>query len=252
MNANHHSVFQFKPISFIWGIIILLLFSVSCTVTNNMYVNDPVPVTKNQVEAYGGFGMGLQPRIDSVSDIGEVFSSSLQRSYNLVFGGRGGITHRFTLGGNLHFPQIIGGIGINLRPQFSLFPNITPFNIAVAADIGGTFAKDSITILGSSDYQDNESKGVFTFDLSLPVSQRFGKETRLIITPRYSFNTFYLRQEFEYDRSKRFKVQYPALSVGLRANRVHMEGTVAKFEKDYKFMAGIVFFFGKDFIEGLE
>ena len=251
MNVNLYSRLKLKLFPLLSWTVLLLFFSVSCTVTNNMYVNDPVPVSKNQVEAYGGFGMGLQPKIDSVSEFGEVFSSSLQRSYNLLIGGRGGITHRFTLGGSIHLPQIIGGFGINLRPQVSLFPNITPFNIALAADIGGTFTKDSITILGSSSYQDNESKGAFTFDFSLPISQRFGKETRLVITPRYSFNTFYLRREFEYDRSKRFRVHYPALSVGLRANRLHMEGTVAKFEKDYKIMAGIVFFFGKDFIEGL-
>ncbi len=228
------------------------LLAVSCTVTNNMYVNDPVPVTKNQAEAYAGFGMGLQPRIDSVSNIGEVFSSSLQRSYNLVAGGRGGITHRFTLGGSIHLPEVVGGFGLNLRPQLSLFPNVAPFNMAIVADIGGTFAKDSIRFLGSSEYRDNESRGAFTMDLSLPVSQRLGKETRLIITPRYSFNTFYLRREFEYERSKRFGVQYPALSVGLRAKRVHMEGTIAKFNQEYKFMAGIVFFFSKDFLEGIE
>jgi len=238
--------------TFISGTVLFFQLAVSCTVTNNMYVNDPVPVTKNQSEAYAGFGMGLQPRIDSVSDIGEVFSSSLQRSYILVAGGRGGITHRFTLGGSIHLPEVVGGFGLNLRPQLSLFPNVAPFNMAIAADIGGTFAKDSIRFLGSSEYQDNESRGAFTMDFSLPVSQRLVKETRLIITPRYSFNTFYLRREFEYERSKRFRVQYPALSVGLRANRVHLEGTVAKFNKEYKFMAGIVFFFSKDFMGGTE
>lgn len=252
MNTNLYFRLKVKLFNRLSGIILILLFSASCTVTNNMYVNDPVPVSKNQVEAYAGIGMGLQPRIDYVSEEGEVFSSSLQRSYNLVAGGRGGITHRFTLGGSIHLPEVVGGFGLNLRPQLSLFPNVAPFNIALAADIGGTFAKDSIRFLGSSEYQDNESRGVFTMDFSLPVSQRLGKQTRLIITPRYSFNTFYLRKEFDYDKSKRFKAHYPALSVGLRANRVHLEGTVARFNQDYKFMAGIVFFFSKDFMEGLE
>ena len=103
------------------GFILSSLIMGSCTVSNNLYINDPVPLSKNDMEGYGGFGMGLQPRIDSVGEFGEVFSSGLQRSYNLVLGGRYGITHLFNVGASFHLPEILGGFGLTLRPQMSLF-----------------------------------------------------------------------------------------------------------------------------------
>ena len=234
-----NSIKRFVPLT-----ILLIILLGSCTVSNNLYVNDPIPLSKNDMEGYGGFGMGLQPKIDSVGEFGEVFSSGLQRSYNLVLGGRYGVTHLFNIGASMHLPEIVGGFGLTLRPQMSLFPNVTNFNMAIAADFGGTFSKDSITILGSSSYQDNETRGQINADFSLPIAQKFSKNTWLVITPRYSFNTFYLRREFEGEKSKKMRVEYPALSLGLRMNKVQVESTVVKFNENYKFMAGIVVFLG--------
>lgn len=218
----------------------------ACTVTNNLYINDPVPLKKSDYELYGGIGMGLTPRIDSVSEIGEVFSHSLRTSYNLVMGGKVGVSNLVGLQLGIHLPEIVGGAGGTLRAQMSMFPNPAKSNLALVVDLGGVIAKDTFEIIGLDISTETKTRGAINADFSLPIGYQIGRNTRLIATPRYSFNTFYLRRSFTSDRSKRMKVQYPAFSFGLRAKKVQVEATVTKYKDSYSFMTGIVFFIGKN------
>lgn len=213
----------------------------SCTVTNNLYVNNPSPLPKGDAELYAGIGTGLQPKIDSISAIGEVFSNGLKGSYNLVVGTRIGVTNLMNLVLNFHFPEIVGGVGANIRPQVSLFPGVAGFNIALAADLGGTLAKDSIEILGSSIYVGDKVRGALNADFSVPASWKFGTNTTLILTPRYSFNTFYLRREFDMGKSKRMNAGFPAFTIGLRQKRFHLEATALNYKNHFKIMGGFVY-----------
>lgn len=226
--------------------LVFLFLLGSCTITNNLYVNNSNPLPKNSYELYGGIGMGFTPRIDSVSDVGEVFSHRLYRSYNLVVGGRYGITDHFDISGSINFPQIIGGAGLTLRPQISLLPPESGFNIGLAADFGGVLSKDSLKILGSSTPLDNETRGSLNADFSLPLSVKLGNGYWLFVTPRYSFNTFYLRREFEMERSKRMNIEYPALTLGLKLKRVHLEATGYYMKNYYNALFGVVYFFNTE------
>jgi hypothetical protein len=204
-----------------------------------LYVNDPVPVPRDSGIVYGGVGMGLKPRIDSVLVSGEVYSHGFHRSSLLLVGFRYGITDQFSVNVAAHFPEIASGFGLNVRPQYSLFSAESPFNIAPAFDAGFVLSDDE-----SNWGEDNpESKGAINADFSMPVSISFSPQSRIIFTPRYSFNTFYFRRSFTSDKSKRVHLRYPALSAGLRINKVHLESTVIRFESVYKVVFGIVYFF---------
>jgi hypothetical protein len=223
----------------------VLFASTSCTVTNNLYVNDPFPLQKSDYVFYGGAGMGLKPKIDSISTTGEVFSSGFKNSYSLVFGTRVGITSLFNLGLNVHLPEIVGGAGASLRPQLSMFPYPAKFNLALAGDIGFVVVDDNPTIFGVDIEIDDPTRGAFHADFSLPLGYQTGRNTKIFITPRYTLNTFYLRRNFESDRSKRFNAQIPVLSMGVRYKQVQFETTALKYKNHYKYMAGIVVFLGK-------
>lgn len=230
------------PRWFVITILAMALFS-SCTVTNNLYVNNPFPLEKNTYEAYAGLGLGLEPKVDSVSAIGEVFSNDFTTSYSLVVGGRYGFAENFSVGGSLHLPQILGGIGLNLRPQYSLLSQETGFNLAIAADIGGVFSKDSITELGLDIELDPEVRGSFNTDFSIPVGARLSENLWVMVTPRYSFSWFYFREQFEGSDSKTVAAKYPALSLGLRAKKIHFELTGTRLKSKYRIFGGIVYFF---------
>lgn len=219
-----------------------VLLLVSCTVTNNLYVNDPSPLPKGKSELYGGIGMGLKPRIDSVSANGEVFSNDFRRSYSLLFGGRYGVNHFFTISGGIHLPEIVGGIGGNIRPQISLFPDVSPFNVALAGDLGFVFAKDSVTFLGTTTEQENLTKGAIHGDVSLPMSVSLSRNTRLVLTPRYSFNTFYFQRKYDMAKTKRNHVQYPALSLGLRTRDFLFESSLMSWSGNHYYVFGLVIF----------
>ncbi len=227
------------------GVLVFSLLIESCAVTNNMYVNDPFPLPKTDFELYGGAGMGMKPKIDSVSSSGEVFSNEIRQTLNLVFGGRYGINNIWGIGLGFHLPEVVGGVGANLKTQLSMFPTPALTNLALVADIGFVFAEDSIRILGTEWKLDDKSRGSFNIDFSMPVGYRIGNNAKLILTPRYSFNTFYLRKSYDTERSKRIRVQYPALSLGYRYRQVQVETTLLKYRDMYKLMAGVVFFIGK-------
>jgi hypothetical protein len=225
-----------------WLVFSAGLFS-SCTVTNNLYVNNPVPLTKSDYEVYGGFGLGLKPKIDSITSSGEVYSHDFRTSYSLVTGGRYAFTDHFNLGGSIHLPEILGGFGVNIRPQISLMPRESKLNLALAADVGGVIFQDSISPFGIEIDIDPETRGAFNIDFSNPLGLKLGKETWLIFTPRYSFSWFYFRKAYEYDGSKKFSVKYPALSLGLRAKRIHLEFSAAKVNHKFRYLAGMAYFF---------
>jgi hypothetical protein len=218
------------------------LFS-ACTVTNNLYVNNPVPLTKGNYEVYGGLGLGLKPQIDSITNSGEVFSHDFRTSYYLVFGGRYAFTDQFNVSGSMHLPEILGGFGANIRPQISLMSRESKLNMALAADIGGVFFQDSISPFGIEIDIDPETRGAFNIDFSNPLGVKLGKETWLVFSPRYSFTWFYFRKAFDHNDSKNFLVRYPALSLGLRAKRIHLELSAAKVNNKNRYFAGLVYFF---------
>lgn len=224
----------------------------ACTVTNNMYLNDATPLIKSDYELYGGVGMGLTPRIDSVNDAGEVFSNSLRISYNLLMGAKVGVSNLFGVQLGVHLPEIVGGAGGTLRAQMSMFPTPAKSNLAFVVDLGGVIAKDTVEFIGLDIDTKAKTHGAINADFAIPISYQLSRQSRLIVTPRYSFNTFYLRKSFNSDRSKRMKVQYPALSLGLRVKRMQMEATVMNYRENYSFMTGVVFFIGKKQLPELE
>lgn len=234
------------------ALIAALLMGASCTVTNNLYVNDPFPLQKSDYELYGGFGIGLKPKIDSVSAGGEVFSSGFKNSYSINFGTRYGVSEIFDIGLAFHLPEIAGGIGAVVKPQLSMFPYPARFNLALAGDFGFVIADDEPTIFGVDIDIDDPARGALNFDFSLPIGYQVGRNTRLILTPRYSFNTFYLRRSYDSDRSKRFHAQFPVMSVGMRIKQVQLEASALKFKDHYNYTAGIVVFLGKTVVEGFE
>lgn len=234
---------KIKIFKVLFVLAIMNCFLLSCTVTNNLYVNDPVPINKNTYSLYGGVGMGLAPTIDSVSNTGEVFSSDLFRTYNLSFGGKFGITNKFSLGGSIHLPRILGGVGLNIRPQLSLFHKDAIFNAALVGDFGAVIPKDSIKIFGSTSPLEIKTKGALNADFSLPVSFKLGDEIRLIITPRYSFNAMYLRKEFDSEKRKSRKISYPAISMGFKLKSVFLESSLIQWNNKQIWVFGIVYFF---------
>lgn len=235
---------QMRSYIFRINFLIISTLLVSCTVSNNLYVNNPVPLTKLNFETYGGIGMGLKPKIDSVSIIGEVFSSSFSRTINLVAGGRYGITHVFNISGSIHLPQVAGGVGLSIRPQLSMFPNITNFNLGVAVDIGGVIATDSIRIAGIERYRDLETRGAYNVDFSLPMALKLAEQVWIIVTPRYSFNSSLVRKEYGSEKNNTMNAHFPVLSLGLRLRKYQLESTVIHFNNKQQYMFGIVYFFG--------
>lgn len=236
--------YLFRPHRLAAGLWLLgsLFWVSSCTVTNSLYVNNAMPLPKGDSEIFGGLGMGLKPAVDSVSVSGEVFSSNFKRSYNLVFGGREGLTDHFSLGGSIHFPKILGGFGGHIRPQISLLPPKSDFNLALAVDLGGIISKDSLRLLGSASDLENDTRGAIFADFALPVTQKLFKDTWLILTPRYSYNAFYLREKWDQKKSKKRKLEYPALSIGLRHQRLHLEASVISYNHKQHLVFGLAFF----------
>ena len=215
----------------------------SCTVTNNLYINDPVPLEKDKGYYYFGLGMGLEPRIDSISVQGAVYSNHLDRSFNLCFGGMYGISEHFSLGGNIHLPKIVGGFGASIRPQVSLFHKNTIFNIALSGDVGFVVPKDSIKIFGTTTELENKTRGAFNTSIAVPMSIKLGNDVRLIFTPRYSYNILFLRKSFDSYRNRKLHATFPCVSVGLRFKKVYFESSLIYWDSRpiYMFGAAIVF-----------
>ncbi len=187
--------------------------------------------------------MGLTPRIESVAENGEVFSSNFDRTFNLCLGGKYGFSDRFNLAGSIHFPQIVGGIGCNIQPQFSFFRKQSLFNMAINTNLGIVGSTDSIRILGDLDVK---TKHAINADFGLPLSLRLGEGYRIIVTPRYSFNSFAFRKEYGSDSYKKKTLKFPAISLGVKIKRVMLESTMIYWNSKQIYVFGIAYFFGEN------
>jgi len=165
----------------------------------------------------------------------------LNRDFNLCLGGKYGFTDRFNVGASIHFPRIIGGLGFNAQPQISLFRKESFFNVALNTNLGFVLSTDSIKILGELDVR---TKAALNADIAMPISFRLGSNYRIIATPRYSFDLIYLRKEYYSDRDKKMKIKFPAISLGLKLNKVMLESTMIYWNSKQIYVFGIAYFFG--------
>ena len=221
-----------------------ILFLSSCAVTNNLYVNDPVPVQKGNNYFYLGVGTGVEAKIDSVSANGDIaFSNELKMVPNLNFGGQFGLVHNLDLRLAVHLPNFLGGFGARLGPQYAFFGRESKFNMAIGSDLGFVLAKDSIKIFGSTTALDIYVNGAINADFFLPISFNFNENSRIIITPRYSFNTFYIRRNTMEKKGRKFNPNVPSLAIGLRLNRIYLEASAFRFQNEYFPNFGLIYVF---------
>lgn len=222
----------------------MFLFFSSCVVTNNLYINDPVPIQDSDAMIYMGVGTGMKAKIESVEDNGDInFSENMEMAPNLCFGGQIRLIEKLDLRFAGHFPYIVGGIGLRAGPQYSFFSRESKFNMAIGSDLGFVVAKDSITILGSSSPLDVHANGAINADFFLPLSFSFNENYRIILTPRIGFNTYYIRENTNFKNARKFKPQIPSLALGLRLNKFYLEASGFWFQDEIYPNFGLVFMF---------
>jgi hypothetical protein len=201
-------------------IVVYLVFASSCTVVNNFYVNDPVPVEKDSVIAYIGLGSGFVPIIDSISTNGTVHNSNkLELAPNLCINGQYGLRKQTNLRFAIHLPYIVTGIGVRAGIQQSFFKKEAPFNLAIGTDIGFVFTIDSLF----ESKLDNAMKNAINADIFLPVSYSFSPNYRIVLTPRLSFNSVYVRQNIYEEKAKVYPFYVPSITLGVILNRIYIE-----------------------------
>ena len=212
----------------IFFIVFILGFSsLSCTVTNNFYFNDPKPYEKGQGEGYLGVGTGLQAEIDSISfPSGAInFSERVSTSMNLVFGGQVGLGKKYSVRFSGHLPKLLGGFGLRGGLQKTLFDSTSNVNISLGFDMGFVLSKDSVSFLRTRWAVNKETNSALNADGFFSLSLKTGEYSRLIITPRYSFNTLYIRKYKYEEGSVPFGFQHFSLSLGLKAKKIYLEAT---------------------------
>ncbi len=228
-----------KPTILLWTILIS-----SCTVTNNLYVNDPVPQGRGNSYLYVGLGTGLSPDIDSTSVNGDIhFSDKLILAPNFCFGGQVGLGDQLDLRFDLHLPYVITGIGLHGGIQYSLFRKWTRFNAAAGTDIGFIFAKDTLSLGSTKIGLDPDTKGALNADFFLPVSYKLKENYRLVLTPRISFNTLFVRRNAYGEKSQKYSPIYPALSFGAFLNKLYIEATAMYIGNSVRPGFGIIYLF---------
>lgn len=224
----------------------LLLLS-SCAVMNNLYVNDPVSVEDDGANVYLGIGTGIRADVDSVDQNGNIsFSDDLIMAPSLCIGGQINLVDKLDLRVVVHLPYIIGGFGLRTGPQFSFFKKESKFNLALGADFGFVLAKDSLKILGTTSELDIYANSAFNADFFIPFSYSFNNETRIIITPRYSFNTINIRHNTGESESFKFEPEFPSLTLGLRIKSLYFEISAFRFQGEYFPNFGVVYFIAAD------
>lgn len=204
----------------------------SCTVTNNLYVNNPNPLGKGNSEGYLGIGTGVKAKIDSMNiTSGKIsFSNKISKAPILSVGGQFGLSNKTDIRFALHFPYAIGGTGIRAGIQHSLMDSKSNMNIAIGSDFGGVFAKDSISFLGSRSPLGIETNGGLNADIFVPLGYKFSNDISIIITPRYSFNRIYMREFQSNYNSYNFNFEYPTISLGLRKKQFYFETTTLFYD----------------------
>lgn len=222
-----------------------LLFS-SCVVTNNLYVNDPVPHSKGKVTLYAGLGTGSKAKIDSLSVDGDIyFSNQMKTALNICGGIQGGITDKWSGRAAIHLPNLFGGFGLRLGTQYSFFDTASVVNLAVGSDFGFVVNKDSTSSLfgyiNAIDY--SYSNGAINADFFAPFSFQFSSKSRIIITPRYSFNRMYIKENIDEKSSTQFNPHLASLAVGLMVNTIYVEASIYTYDQKYYPNFGLVYLF---------
>lgn len=190
---------------------------------------------KGKGEAYGGIGMGLETKIDSVSDISGAihFSDKIITAPVLAFGIQAGAAKQTDIRLAFHLPKIFGGFGLRAGVQQSIFNPDSKFNVALGTDLGFVISKDSIHIFGSGNEINKSTNGAINADFFLPIGFSSQKNFRIVLTPRYSLNVMYVRKFRDERKSNSFKFSYPALSLGIRKKHFYFEATGIFYQKSF-------------------
>ncbi len=231
-----------KTFSRLFNLMLGTICLVSCTVTNNLYFANPNPMGKGNKLAYVGIGTGIQAKIDSVNpNNGNInFSNKISTAPVLSLGVQIGVSNQTDVRVAVHFPKLFGGAGIRGGVQHSFFDSNSTFNMALGMDLGGVFSKDSIKIFGSKTSVSKETNGALNADFFIPLSVKFKEDLLLILTPRYSFNTFYIRKNQNNSEETSFGISYPAVSLALRNKKYYFETTVLYYDEKVYPHFGIV------------
>lgn len=211
----------------LWFLSALPLSLISCVTTNNLYVNNPVPLGKGKGEAYVGLSTGVAAKIDYVSpENGKIhFSNKIKSAPVLSAGLQVGILNQTDIRLALHFASVGGSFGFRTGVQHSFFDFQSKMNIALGTDLGFVVALDSMKILGTMTAIDKSANGAINADVFIPVSIRLKDNFSLVVTPRYSLNTIYVRKFEDENSSVPFKFKYPAVSLGIRTGKLYFEVT---------------------------
>lgn len=227
-------------------IIVTAVFALnSCTVTNNMYLNDPEPCGRGKVDLYAGIGTGMQVKLDSVYDQG-YYTTSYRTTIapSASLGTQFGVTNQCDVRVSIHFPYIIGGFGIHAGVQNSFFNAASRFNMAVGIDAGGVLSKKTIhNDDQSEDVKLNPpTKGAMNADIFMPFSYRISDNMRLILTPRYSFNILYVRSVEDPGDNRHFNLSFPVLTLGMKIHNLYFEASGQYYNNLLRPQVGIAWF----------
>jgi hypothetical protein len=203
-----------------------------------------IPTKEEEEFGYVGIATGVMPKIDSFAVDGAVsFSNKLTQHPNLCLGGQINAVENLDVRGAIHMPLPFGGFGMRAGPQFSFLNRESKFNVAIGSDLGYTFAKDSIKLFGDNIPLSIAVNGVFSADFFLPLRYSFNNESRLIVTPRYSYTTFYMRYNTERKSSYSFRTYVPSLAIGFRIKHFYFENSVFLFQDKYIVNYGFAYLF---------
>lgn len=235
-----------KTLKILIPIIFIIYLITSCTVTNNMYVNNASPQKKGEYEGYFGLGTGFQAKIDSTPDDSVIYySDQIKQTVILYVGGQYGLTDKINVRAAVHLPKIIGGLGIRAGIQYSLFDNESTFNAAAGGDFGFVISRDSIKF-GSTRFGFENAKyanGSVSADFFIPLTYKPKDNIFISLTPRYSFNSLAIRQRLYEKSSKSHKISYPALTLGFKISDFYFEASAAYYGSKVFPLAGIAVIF---------
>lgn len=229
---SKHTLISARTLFIILSQLSILIFFNSCTITNNFYVNNAMPIEKGKSDVYGGISTGFKPNLDSTGySISHNFSAGLQTCV--------GNMEKTAIRAAVHFPEIIGGFGARLGIQQSFLDKKSDFNFAFGIDAGFTAAKDSVKNFLTGKYEkfQNDIKGSYNFDFFLPMTFRVEKNSLLTLTPRYSYTFISVKKKADP------KVFCPSLTLGFKYKKLYFETTGTYYhEKVVPFLGvGLIF-----------
>ncbi|MDP2176460.1 MAG: hypothetical protein Q8K70_11175 [Bacteroidota bacterium] len=209
----------------VYGLIIIGL--PSCSVTNNIYINETTPFEDGKGVVSLGIGTGLIPKIDSVSDNGDInFNNKISIAPNFYLGVQGGIKNRINYRASINLPFIIGGFGQRGGAQYSFLPKESKFNFAVGIDLGFVASKDSVKILGSRIGVNPHTNGITNADIFMPFTLNINENSRFTITPRYIHQYFWIKYNVDSHKSYSYIQSTIGLSAGLKYKSLYIESTM--------------------------